>query len=186
MNASTHPTGSELRKQSLRSGRAHAQVPSTVRGEGHVEVDLDLVPEPEGAEERRVGPDSPSALDDTRPTKDSVVGHTALDRDRPGDGWMLGGVEDLLWRLRRHFPTIRLVWADAGYAGKLVTRARQVLALTVQIVRKRHGRYTSRSCPAAGLWNEPSPGWASAAGWPSTMNASPNTTRRGCSGRWCA
>ena len=41
---------------------------STVWGEGHVKVDLDLVPEPEGAKKCRVGPDSPSALDDTRPT----------------------------------------------------------------------------------------------------------------------
>ena len=84
-------------------------------------MDLDLVPEPEGAKERRVGPDSPSALDHSRPTNDPAVGYTALDRDRPGhahdrkftvegegprrpvdppgpegDGWMLGGVEDLL------------------------------------------------------------------------------------------
>jgi transposase len=49
------------------------------------------------------------------------------------------GGRRLLWRLRRHYPTIRLVWADAGYAGKLVTWAQQVLALTVQIVRKRQG-----------------------------------------------
>ena len=90
-------------------------------GEGHVKVDLDLLAEPEGAKKCRVGPDSPSALDDPRPTSDPAVGHTALDRDRPGDahdrqltvegerprrpvdppgpegdGWMLGGVEDLL------------------------------------------------------------------------------------------
>jgi transposase len=49
------------------------------------------------------------------------------------------GGRRLLWRLRRHLPTIRLVWADAGYAGKLVTWAAQVLAVTVQIVRKRPG-----------------------------------------------
>jgi transposase len=36
-------------------------------------------------------------------------------------------------------PTIRLVWADAGYAGKLVTWAQQALTLTLQIVRKRQG-----------------------------------------------
>ena len=45
----------------------------------------------------------------------------------------------LLWRLRRHFPTIRLVWADAGYAGKLIIWAQQALTLTLQIVRKRQG-----------------------------------------------
>jgi transposase len=49
------------------------------------------------------------------------------------------GGRRLLWRLRRHLPTIRLVWADAGYAGKLLTWAAQVLAVTVQIVRKRPG-----------------------------------------------
>jgi transposase len=49
------------------------------------------------------------------------------------------GGRRLLWRLRRHFPTIRLVWADGGYAGKLVTWAAQVLTLAVQIVRKRPG-----------------------------------------------
>jgi Transposase DDE domain len=53
-------------------------------------------------------------------------------QDRDGGRW-------LLWRLRRHFPTIRLVWADAGYAGKLVTWAAQVLTLTLAIVRKRQG-----------------------------------------------
>ena len=49
------------------------------------------------------------------------------------------GGRQLLWRLGRHFPTIRLVWADAGYAGKLVTWAAQVLTLVVQIMRKRPG-----------------------------------------------
>jgi len=49
------------------------------------------------------------------------------------------GGRRLLWRLRHDLPTIRLVWADAGYAGKLVTWAQQVLTLTVQIIRKRLG-----------------------------------------------
>ena len=49
------------------------------------------------------------------------------------------GGRRLLWRLRRDLPTIRLVWADAGYAGKLVTWAQQVLTLAVRIVRKRPG-----------------------------------------------
>jgi transposase len=35
------------------------------------------------------------------------------------------GGRRLLWRLRHDLPTIRLVWADAGYAGKLVTWAAQ-------------------------------------------------------------
>jgi len=49
------------------------------------------------------------------------------------------GGRRLLWRLRHDLPTIRLVWADAGYAGKLVTWAQQVLTLAVRIVRKRPG-----------------------------------------------
>jgi transposase len=49
------------------------------------------------------------------------------------------GGRRLLWRLRHDLPTIRLVWADAGYAGKLVIWAQQVLTLAVQIVRKRQG-----------------------------------------------
>jgi transposase len=49
------------------------------------------------------------------------------------------GGRRLLWRLRHDLPTIRLVWADAGYAGKLVTWAQQVLTLAGQILRKRLG-----------------------------------------------
>jgi transposase len=56
------------------------------------------------------------------------------------------GVQDrdaarlLLWTLRACFPTIRLVWADSGYAGKLVDWANATLALTVQIVAKLAGQ----------------------------------------------
>jgi transposase len=42
----------------------------------------------------------------------------------------------MLWALRACFPTIRLVWADSGYTGKLVDWAAATLALTLQIVRK--------------------------------------------------
>jgi transposase len=43
----------------------------------------------------------------------------------------------LLWRLRVAQHRIRLVWADAGYAGKLVVWAAAVLGLRVEIVRRR-------------------------------------------------
>lgn len=52
------------------------------------------------------------------------------------------GVQDrdaghrLLALLRQKFSTIRLVWADAGYAGRLVVWAAQALKLTVQVVRR--------------------------------------------------
>jgi transposase len=38
--------------------------------------------------------------------------------------------------LKKAFPAVRLAWADGGYAGKLVTWAKTVLKLTLQIVRR--------------------------------------------------
>lgn len=46
------------------------------------------------------------------------------------------GARPLLWALRACFPTIRLVWADSGYAGKLVDWAGDLLSLNLTIVRK--------------------------------------------------
>jgi transposase len=65
------------------------------------------------------------------------------------------GGRRLLSRLRHDLPTVRLVWADAGYAGKLVTWAAQVLTLAVQIVRKRLGPpgTTARPSPRTGRMN---------------------------------
>lgn len=54
----------------------------------------------------------------------------------------MAGIQDrdaahrLLARLRERFSTIALVWADAGYAGRLLVWARNVLHLTVQIVKR--------------------------------------------------
>jgi transposase len=42
----------------------------------------------------------------------------------------------LLAVLRAKFSTIGLVWADGGYAGRLVTWAQKVLAFTVTIVKR--------------------------------------------------
>jgi putative transposase len=42
--------------------------------------------------------------------------------------------------LRSVFPTIRLVWADGGYTGKLVDYATTALGITVQIVTKLAGQ----------------------------------------------
>jgi len=52
------------------------------------------------------------------------------------------GVQDrdagrgLLWRLRAAHRGISLVWADGGYAGKLVSWAKNGLRLTLQIVKR--------------------------------------------------
>jgi transposase len=42
----------------------------------------------------------------------------------------------LLALLREHFSTISLVWADGGYAGRLVVWAKTVLHLTITIVKR--------------------------------------------------
>ena len=67
-------------------------------------------------------------------------------------GWLLAvavtgaNVQDrdagqlLLWIIRTVFPTVRLVWADSGYAGKLVDYATTMLGITVQIVAKLAGQ----------------------------------------------
>lgn len=46
-----------------------------------------------------------------------------------------GGVR-LLADLRARFATISLVWADGGYAGRLVTWATKVLKLTVRVIKR--------------------------------------------------
>jgi putative transposase len=48
--------------------------------------------------------------------------------------------QTLAWVIRMVFPTVRLVWADGGYAGKLVDYAATVLGLSVQIVSKLAGQ----------------------------------------------
>jgi transposase len=47
------------------------------------------------------------------------------------------GARPLLWRLRVAQRRIRLVWADAAYAGRLVVWAAVTLGLRVEIVRRR-------------------------------------------------
>jgi transposase len=45
------------------------------------------------------------------------------------------GACPLLALLRERFSSITLIWADGGYAGRLVTWAARVLRLTVTIIR---------------------------------------------------
>jgi transposase len=42
----------------------------------------------------------------------------------------------LLWNLKRACPSVKLAWADSGYAGQLVTWATTTIRLTLQIVRR--------------------------------------------------
>jgi transposase len=55
----------------------------------------------------------------------------------------------LLWNLRRAFPSVRLAWADGGYAGKLVTWARTKLKpkLTLEIVKRPDDLHTFQVLP---------------------------------------
>jgi transposase len=53
----------------------------------------------------------------------------------------------LLWNLRRAFPTVKLAWADGGYAGKLVTWAKTWLRLRVEIVKRPDDLHTFKVLP---------------------------------------
>ncbi len=46
------------------------------------------------------------------------------------------GAHRLLAALRARFSTVTHIWADGGYAGRLLPWAKQVLALTVEIVKR--------------------------------------------------
>lgn len=54
----------------------------------------------------------------------------------------MAGIQDrdgafrLLAALRAHCSTISLVWADGGYAGRLLTWSKTVLSMTVQVVKR--------------------------------------------------
>jgi transposase len=57
------------------------------------------------------------------------------------------GARPLLWNLARAFPSIKLVWADGGYAGKLITWAKAALRVTVEIVRRPGQLHTFQVLP---------------------------------------
>ena len=59
------------------------------------------------------------------------------------------GAKPLLWNLRRAFPSVKLAWADGGYAGKLITWARTKLKprLKVEIVKRPDDLHTFQVLP---------------------------------------
>jgi putative transposase len=57
------------------------------------------------------------------------------------------GARPLLWNLARAFPSIKLVWADGGYAGKLITWAQAALCVTMEIVRRPGQLHTFQVLP---------------------------------------
>ena len=57
------------------------------------------------------------------------------------------GARPLLWRLAASFRTVTLIWADGGYAGKLVTWAAGTLHRTLQIVKRPDNLHTFKVLP---------------------------------------
>jgi transposase len=59
------------------------------------------------------------------------------------------GARPLLRNLRKAFPSVRLTWADGGYAGKLVTRATAKLKpkLILKIVKRPDDLHTFQVLP---------------------------------------
>src|SRR5690242_14990116 len=57
------------------------------------------------------------------------------------------GARPLLWNTHRACRRVRLVWADAGYSGKLVPWASAALHLTVQIVKRPDDLHTFTVLP---------------------------------------
>jgi len=57
------------------------------------------------------------------------------------------GARPLLWQMAASFRTVTLVWADGGYAGKLVTWAALTLRRTVQIVKRPGSLHTFQVLP---------------------------------------
>jgi transposase len=53
----------------------------------------------------------------------------------------------LIWNLHRAGRRVRLVWADGGYAGQLVTWAKTSLKLTLEIVRRPDDLHTFQVLP---------------------------------------
>jgi transposase len=57
------------------------------------------------------------------------------------------GARPALEAVRKAFPTITLIWADGGYAGKLVQWAKATARIVVEIVRKPEGQRTFEVLP---------------------------------------
>jgi len=95
------------------------------------------------------------------------------------------GAKPLLWNLRRAFPSVKLAWADGGYAGKLVTWAgtRPRPRPTLEIVKRPGDLHTFQVRPAAGSSSGPWHGSPGAAAPSATTNACPSTTKPLCTGR---
>jgi len=57
------------------------------------------------------------------------------------------GARPLLWKLAAGYRAVTLVWADGGYAGKLVTWMKTTLRRTLQVVRRPDDLHTFQVLP---------------------------------------
>jgi transposase len=57
------------------------------------------------------------------------------------------GARPLLWQLAAGYRAVALIWADGGYAGRLVSWAKDTLRRTVQIVRRPDNLHTFKVLP---------------------------------------
>ena len=77
---------------------------------------------------------------DTRGLLLAVVGHPAAIQDRDG-------AKLVIVRLRGKFPRLRLIWADAGYAGRLVEWVMAVSGWVLEIVKRPRNRHRFEVLP---------------------------------------
>ena len=92
------------------------------------------------------------------------------------------GARPVLATLSAAFPTISLVWADGGYAGKLVAWAKTAARIVVEIVRSPKDCAPSRCCPDAGWSSARSHGSPSAGGSTTTTSDCPTSPSRWSNG----
>ena len=83
-------------------------------------------------------------------------------------------------KARMKMPSIVLVWADGGYAGRCVEFARRMLRITLAVVKKPEDQRGFEV--GAGWWSGPCPGWCAAGAWTTTTKGCPSTPKPWSSG----
>ena len=68
----------------------------------------------------------------------AVVVHSAGIQDRDGAKLVIGKIKKII-------PTLKIIWADQGYAGQLVAWVKQLTGITLAIVKRKAKSLRSRS-----------------------------------------
>ncbi len=104
-----------------------------------------------------------------------AVVHSAGVQDRDG-------AVDLIAMVRDVFPTLKLLFADGGYAGnKLQTALEAMNGPRIEIVRRNERAKGFVVMPGDGWWSTLSPGWAVAEDWRKTGKSASPHPRHGSS-----